>query len=366
MKKQLLLFVVAIMISATGFSQIMLSWEFGPTSLSPSVTFNGSPDDLEIVGHINVQNVGTETASIKVAREQMFMVDGSKSQLCWGVCYSFDTDTSAMSIDLAPGEISGEFSCHYWPETTIGISTVKYTFYDVNNPSNSSTVIVMFNSLFELSSTDGDSVSEHTRILNGDVDTPIHGMIKVHNHSQGPLSLITFKQPVNLIENSTNWFWFGGNEYPFGVDTSALVTIDAGTTDESFEMWYDADGNEGISQIVYAFLDPVNAGNYALYWVHFNAEVTGLSEAILANTTFSAAYPNPASNFVSFDYDIPSEVKQAELVITNLLGAVVYEGSLNNFTGTERINVSQFTEGIYFASLKLDNEIALSQKILVQ
>jgi len=131
-------------------------------------------------------------------------------------------------------------------------------------------------------------------------------------------------------------------------------------------MHYNANENDGISQIVYVFLDPTNASNYALYWIHFNAEGgAGLSDKILENTTFSSAYPNPANNYVSFDYDIPQEVSQAQILITNLLGAVVYEGTLEGLNGTKRIDVSNLTEGIYFATLKLDNEVATSQKILV-
>jgi hypothetical protein len=146
-----------------------------------------------------------------------------------------------------------------------------------------------------------------------------------------------------------------------------MVTIGGSTTDESFKMHYNANGTDGLSQIIYVFLDPTNASNYALYWIHFNAEgESDISEEILARTEFSAAYPNPASSHVSFNYDIPQEVKMAEVVITNLLGAVVYEGSVEGYVGTKRIDVSSLTEGIYFATLKLDNEIATSQKILVQ
>ena len=118
--------------------------------------------------------------------------------------------------------------------------------------------------------------------------------------------------------------------------------------------------------MVYAFLDPTNLSNYALYWIKYNAVVDGISDEILANTTFSPAFPNPADNHVSFNYDIPAEVNNAEILITNLLGAVVYEGSINGMSGTKRIDVSNLTEGIYFATLKLDNQVATSQKILVQ
>ncbi|NQT77701.1 MAG: T9SS type A sorting domain-containing protein [Bacteroidetes bacterium] len=367
MKKLILILITALFMSSAAFTQIVLSAEFGPTAFSPSITFNGAPGDYEIVAHIGVTNSGTESINVKVAREQLFLVDGSRSQFCWGVCYSFDTDTSGMSIPLAPGESTNEFSGHYQPQTTEGVSIVKYTFYDENDPSgNFASVIVHYNSLFSISSLAGDSISKHIRLLNGFVDDPIHGVINIHNHASVPLNFIALKGMQMVLPNTENWFWFDGVQYPASVDTSGLVSIGAGTTDESFEAFYDAAGVEGVSTVYYVFMDPTNPTSYAVFQFSYNAESTGISDNILENTTFSAAYPNPAESFVSFDYDIPNEVNRAEILITNLLGAVVFEGTLSGLNGTERIDVSNFTEGIYFATLKLDNYIASTQKVLIR
>lgn len=365
MKKLILILIASLFISSTAFTQIVLSAEFGPTAYSPSITFNGAPGDGEIVAHIGVTNGGTESINIMLAREQLFLVDGSRSQFCWGVCYSFDTDTSG-SIPLAPGELTNEFSGHYQPQNTEGVSIIKYTFWEVDNPTNMASVIVHYNSLFSISSLAGDSISKHIRQLNGFVDDSIHGVINIHNHASVPLNFIALKGMQLVLPNTENWFWFDGVQYPASVDTSGLVSIGAGTTDESFEAFYDAAGVVGISTVYYVFMDPTDPTSYAVFQFSYNAESTGISDNILENTTFSAAYPNPAESFVSFDYDIPNEVNRAEIFITNLLGAVVYEGTMNGLKGTKRIDVSNFTEGIYFATLKLDNYIASTQKIVVQ
>lgn len=368
MKKQLLLFVVAIMISATGFSQIMLSWEFGPTSLSPSISFNGAPSDFEIVSHVNVTNTGSTDLTLKVARQEMLVVENTINQFCWaGICFPPATDTSATEMTLTPGETTQEFSGHLQPNSTEGVSIIKYTFFEVGNETNKAEVIVHYNSKFSVSSISGIEISEHLRMISGPVNEELNGMVEIHNNGSEPLTLIAIRGAQIVDPESENYMAFGGTTYPAAADTTAPVTIMGGTTDNSFEAYYNPNNMVTDSgTIAYAFIDVMDPTSYAVFTFIFDGEATGLSEAILSNTTFSAAYPNPASDFVSFDYDIPGEVNQAELVITNLLGAVVYEGSLNNFAGTERINVSQFTEGIYFASLKLDNEIALSQKILVQ
>jgi len=368
MKKLLLLFTVMLASTALFSQSILTTWEFGPTSLAQNtISFNGAPTDGELVAHIRVTNTGTTPINVKVARTILSQVDSTFHSFCWaGLCFGESVDTSATTETINPGEFSDEFSGHLASAGHIGISAVMYTFFEVENPDNVVSVTVLFNTMFSLSMAEGDTLGHSTRKLSGPVDDPIHGMIKVHNHLPMNLNLVVSRQPAFLVDGSVNWMWFGGTEYPATVDTTGVNSIAGSTTDESFEMFYDADGNVGTSQIVYAFVDPTNQQNYAVWWVHFDALPSSIDEDILANTTFSPAYPNPADNFVSFNYDIPAEVRNAEIMITNLLGAVVYEGSLSGLTGTKRIDVSNLTGGIYFATLKLDSEVATSQKILVQ
>lgn len=367
--KKTLLFLSMFLLSAGLFSQtIVTTWEFGPTSLAPSITTNGSPTDNEIVSHINVTNGGTEDVTIKVARNQISMMPNSQSQFCWGgICFSFETDTSGTEMTLTPGETTMEFSGHYNPNSTVGISMVSYTFYDTHNPANYATVVVQYNSIFSLSCAGDDTIAPSTRKLNGDVNLTMHDIIKVHNHAPVPLSLIAFKTMVPVpVDSSTNWMFFGGTEYPFGVDTTGVHTIAGTTTDESFEMFYAPDGHAGQTQIVYTFLDPTQQSGYALFWIIFDASTTGISDETLRNVTFSAPYPNPSDSYVNFDFDIPNEVNRADILITNLLGAVVYEGTIGSHSGSKRIDVSNLESGIYFATLRLDNQIASTQKVLVK
>lgn len=365
--KKIVLFLSVVFMASALFSQTILTqWEFGPTSFSPSITFNGAPGDIEIVSEINVQNVGTESVTINVVRQELLVVPNTINQFCWaGLCYSPTQDTSGFTMTLAPGESTDEFSGHVQPAGNEGIWIIQYTFYDVDNPANFSTVIVHYNTLFSVSSEAGNAVSEHIRLISGLANEEITGMIKVHNNSSNPLNLIVIKGADLTPAGSENFFEFGGMTYPAEVDTSAIVAVDAGVVDESFVCHYNANGSEDAGQLVYAFMDPMNPTAYAV--MMFNFETTlGLSEEVLASTAFSSAYPNPAWNVVSFDYDIPQEVNSAEVLITNLLGAVVYQSTLEGNNGTAKIDVSNFTEGIYFATLKLDDFIAQTQKVLVQ
>ena len=366
MKKTILILIASLFVSSTVFSQILTEWEFGPTMFSPSITTNGAPDDFELVSYIKVTNTSTANMTIKVAAQILLPVAGQIEQFCWGgICFAAGTDTSGTEMTLAPGESTEEFSGHVQPLTNEGVYIIKYSFFDVVHPDVKSDVIVHYNTMFSVSSESGDSVSKHVRLLSGTITESISGEIKVHNNGSTPLNVIVLKGAQLVPPGTENWFYFGGIQYPFGVDTSGMVTVPVNETDDSFESYYDAIGIEGTGGIVYAFMDPLYPASYAVFRFNFEASL-GISETILENTSFSAAYPNPVTSVVSFDYDIPNEVNSAQILITNLLGAVVSETTLEGNYGTSRIDVSNLTEGIYFATLKLDNFIANTQKILVR
>lgn len=197
--------------------------------------------------------------------------------------------------------------------------------------------------------------------------TDIIAHVYVTNNSSSTLNVKVYRDQISMVENSWSQFcWFVC--FAPNMDTSStVIAIEPGATNEGdFSGHYWPMGNPGESIVAYTFYDEANMDDNVTVNVHYKLSLTGLEEYLADNTSFSSAYPNPADNFVSFDYDIPSEVNNARIIITNLLGAVVYETTLENYNGTARIDVASLTEGIYFATLKLDNYIAETQKVLVQ
>lgn len=191
--------------------------------------------------------------------------------------------------------------------------------------------------------------------------------VYVTNNSASAMNVKVYREQISMVAGAWSQFcWF----VCFAPDTdtsSTVIPIDPGMTNEGdFSGHYWPVGNPGESVVSYTFYNEDNMDDNVSVNVHYKLSLTGMEEYLAENTTFSSAYPNPASQFVSFNYDIPAEVNKASVVITNLLGAVVSETTLGNNNGTARLDVSDLTEGIYFATLKLDDFIADTQKILVQ
>ena len=78
-------------------------------------------------------------------------------------------------------------------------------------------------------------------------------------------------------------------------------------------------------------------------------------------------YPNPANEFVVVDYGFIDWGKgEVRMHITNEAGQQVYEQKLPMYSGFRKIDVSEFTSGVYTAYLKRDNRVIVSKQFAKQ
>lgn len=75
-------------------------------------------------------------------------------------------------------------------------------------------------------------------------------------------------------------------------------------------------------------------------------------------------YPNPATDYLFIEYDVIF-VKEAKLQIYNTIGAVVYTKTLDERQDNIKISVSDYKNGLYFCSLKIDGKLLNTRKILI-
>lgn len=222
---------------------------------------------------------------------------------------------------------------------------------------------------FSLSNADGPiDDGGHIYVMSDDPDVAdIVSHVYVTNNSATTKNVKVYRTKISMVEGSWEQFcWFVC--FAPGVDTSATdIPIAPGMTNEGdFSGHYWPVGNTGESVISYTFYDKNNMNDKVTVNVHYKLSLTGIEDLLAENTSFSAPYPNPATQFVSFDYDVPADVNKAEIVISNLLGAEVMRSALVGNTGTARINVSDLSEGIYFATVKLNNLAVKTQKLVVK
>lgn len=146
MKKILLTLIAVLFVFSFAKSQdLTLTHEGNP--IGDTIMVWGEPTEFELVLYANLHNNTDRDMNIKVARQEISLVEGAMSQICWaGLCYAPDTDTSVNSqVVLAGGTSADEdFSGHYLPNGNIGTSLVEFIFYNINDPSISVSVVVKY------------------------------------------------------------------------------------------------------------------------------------------------------------------------------------------------------------------------------
>jgi trimeric autotransporter adhesin len=93
---------------------------------------------------------------------------------------------------------------------------------------------------------------------------------------------------------------------------------------------------------------------------------TGINESNLNNESFTI-YPNPTSHQITLEFEL-TETNNTSIEIKNILGQIVKTISNTTFTkGNNKIeiDVSEFTNGIYFVQLQNGNQL-INQKFIKQ
>lgn len=82
--------------------------------------------------------------------------------------------------------------------------------------------------------------------------------------------------------------------------------------------------------------------------------------------TVSNVYPNPASEFAEIDYTVQSSVRDAKVIIYNVLGSPVAEYVLDKNDRKLRINTREMPTSVYFYQLSVDGKKVATKKMLVR
>lgn len=141
MKK--ILFLAVLLISGTfaGAQVLTLHWDGQDIENGSTVFVNGEMTDNEYeeyLSHVMVKNNSDRDIAVKASREDIDVVEGSTNYLCWEACYPDDITESPNAYTIPAGEMTPDwvFAGHYLPQLNIGTSTIKYTFFNENEPEN--------------------------------------------------------------------------------------------------------------------------------------------------------------------------------------------------------------------------------------
>ena len=163
----------------------------------------------------------------------------------------------------------------------------------------------------------------------------------------------TWKTPVDVTPNVS---WIGMKECVFG---SMVPTVD-----DKIRIVFQMDNEPGLivrgdedlvdfNDIVYIEIDTVGLFG------------TSVSVNDIKNTTQFTVYPNPANDYTSIAISL-DKTEKIILTIVDLLGKEISKEEKVLFSGgnTERLDVSNFQNGVYFINLQVGSKIT-TQKLVI-
>lgn len=191
----------------------------------------------------------------------------------------------------------------------------------------------------------------------------------LNNSTVNGTNIKVLRNEVFMLEGTSSYFKWGPSYFNDTTNLSPVyqfVPAGGSSTPGVFSGNYRIQGAVGVSIIEYTFFNIDNPDENVKIVVKFDSSPASIDENILRNITISEIYPNPASNNVTIDYDIPTKVDYANVKIFNLQGVVVKEKQLDIRNNQMRMNIMDINRGIYFYTLFINGEIYITKKLVVR
>lgn len=101
------------------------------------IEISGFTSDDEIVAHMSLKNTADVSKDVMVKKEVIESASGHTNTFCWGDCFppNVNQSTSALTIE-AGATNSDDFSGHVMPNDVMGVTKIKYTFFEKDNEAN--------------------------------------------------------------------------------------------------------------------------------------------------------------------------------------------------------------------------------------
>lgn len=326
-----------------------------------------------------VKNNSEETINIKVRRIDQNLVEG-----CFSVFSALAQNMSADETitpnvwELAAGETlpkEAVLKGTYYSQSIIGTSNIIYSFLSVDeNDVVLDSVYVCYSfsntSITPLNS-DGNYLYNKEIFIDCDPSEINEYPILLHNHTNEAVSYRVSKTVLESEIGHDVYFKYGGVEYSVddvsseasGVSIAADDTLQGDNGFYAILNPHGVDGNEVLTKVRYKFFNRMAGNDADFVTLVYNPSGVGFSE--LENYQISEPYPNPASEYVYIDHNIPDDV-QAEIKLYNAAGQLILIDPIAKNSSKSIIRTTTLQYGVYFVSIEIDGQAIGTEKLMIQ
>lgn len=129
-------FVITLFVSSISAQSLVVG--------TSNPTKSGAADEFELELGFTVSNQSFEQIPVKVRRTVLSDISGSSNFFCWLACYTEGTSLTPNPLVIDGESSSNAFSAHLRPNMNSGTAQIQYTFFNADNTSDSTNVIVTF------------------------------------------------------------------------------------------------------------------------------------------------------------------------------------------------------------------------------
>lgn len=212
------------------------------------------------------------------------------------------------------------------------------------------------------------TITNTTVTINITTSSTTNTQILVRNNGTATKD-INVKRTIFTVTGTdvTNFSWSSYSESSTTNTASFPVSVTAGQTltfaSGGFQATFTA-GTSAITRYVhYMFYDITNPTDSAGVTLKYQTSV-GVNEQSPVNL-FVSMYPNPAVDFISLNYSISNDFKNAKVIMYDLLGKAVKEIPVTDKKEVLKVYVNDVAPGVYFMTFYIDNKAIQSKKIVV-
>ena len=191
--------------------------------------------------------------------------------------------------------------------------------------------------------------------------------IKITNQSDKPLFYIIRKAQSDLGESQKGYFCLDKNCLDTGISEFSK-RIEPGETIQQLAFVLQSGLIASQHAIKFQIFPKGNQTEMQEYTVYINVHERTEKPVLFhsKDITIQDVYPNPVQDYAYIDYRIHNENTKAKLTIHNILGKPMDEVELPTSETRIKLQTEEFTSGIYFYTLYLDNNGVLTRKLIIR
>ena len=145
MRKSILFLITGMLMASSVVAQsLVIKDKTGVDKTGQTIDHICTPGEGFVSLGMDVFNVSDSRKSVKVRKHELSLVEGSEISICWQSCYPPFVFETPDPIQIEPGTFSPNFTGDITYGSTQGTTTVKFVFFDINNPNDSSFIVINF------------------------------------------------------------------------------------------------------------------------------------------------------------------------------------------------------------------------------